>query len=723
MAAASSSQAHLVQQCVPDFTLVHSGAKTGLCEHSNLYSGKEIEYDGLKYWSAEAIFQSLKCKTGRDRFAIGGIFSDPAYVLPRVNEGRSKQLSLAHWEKKSMMGVLAKWVIRRPYLFGIEYEYGFDSDEFKEWTTAQSTWFPIFEAKFADPDMLNLLLKTTGQIVEFDRFAKEGTKWGGKVLADGTVIGRNIMGRLLTAFRDSKRPKRKREEEQSEPVKVAKVMTLAKVISAAFKKAEEQGTMIELDQDLPDGWDDMDAVERATYAYSNNWTHAQWQEHLPGLAAEPKPSAPPMDVAPLLSESSDYLHEPNANGGIAPVVPAYDPTVPAGAAGAAVAAPPSPPPVMSAPDAMGSPPWQEGPQYMPESPPYSPSSPAYSPSSGAAKSSGSAASSGAASSAASTGLGAESMSDDEPIDCTAICVTFSDAVESDRSGLAVGEAGNGFSHADLEKIRAATGLTSQMYRVHGENNGGGVTGHVLVLRSALPTTQQSVFDELCNIPRGYIDTKMWSYGSCKNKSRWNTNPTDNKVKGDMGNADPALRHPSQFPFSELPQLSLVRRELTRWGRLTGITGLMNMIAEVNYYGITPPGKEKPTKPPGIGWHIDGERNKVCGVSAGRTRKLCLAAYDGVQPSGPVTVIKLYPGDVYFFDTIASGTTYRGPHIRHCASAGRGNRNYLDQLDKALYRKLLAKRTAMTKAGKNWDTTPETDRILSGQARTIQNILC
>jgi len=761
--AAASSQGNLDSQSVTgEITYIHSASKA-FGELSNLSSAREIVFRGLKYSSSEAIYQSLKWKEEtRDKFAIGGIFTKEDFVMPRVNESKPRKLSTAHWKKKNMMGILAKWVSRQPIMFQIE--PCISSMSYEAWSTSEDIWFPIFDAKFADPEMLNLLLKTKGLIIEFDRLAKAKTKWGGKIV-EGALVGKNVMGRLLTRYRDSKRPKRKREEDQAEEVvKVAKVMTQAQVVSAAFAKAAADGDMIIIDEDdLPEGWDEMDAVAQATYAYSNNWTHAQWQEHLPGLAIEPKAvafavpaPAGPVPVAPAVPAAVPAA-APAAVPAAAPA-PAVPAPAPAAAAAAAPAAPAAPalfnPDVYSLrlfpPDepaaGTGSPlvPWQvpASPPYVPTSPQYSPTSPAYEPVTPNASSGNFAAAAaspqGDAGGASSSGGAAATPTppqDEEAIDCTAISVTYTDFVESDRSGVGAGKAGKGFSREDLEKIRdlcSHLGLTCEMYKVYGKNNDKEVTGHVLVLRGALPTTQQSValpttqsvVDELCNkIPPDNIDTMMWSWGACKNKSRWNTNLTEKKVKGDMENPNPELRHSSQFPFSELPEQSLVREELTRWGRLTGVSGLMNMIAEVNYYGITPPGKKKPSRPPGIGWHIDDERKKVVGLSLVHSRKLRLAAHDGVQPAGAVTEIKLSPGDIYIFDTVASGTSYRGLHIRHCASAGRGNRHYLDQLEKALYRKLLAKRTAMAKADKNWQTTAETDHMLSGHARIVQNILC
>ena len=288
-------------------TLIHSGSKCP--EMSNFY-GCQVEVGGLKYPSVEHAYQASKCKDQTD-WLCGGRYSDYAWVLARVNEGRSSSLSVKHWKAKNMIGILAKWVISRPYMFGLEYVGPTDPAEFEAWTVAESTWFPIFDGKFQGV-MLDNILKTKGQLVEFDRFAKPDTKWGAKVSKeDGSIVGKNVMGQLLTRYRDSKRPKRKRDEGPSTPVKVSKVMTQAEVLAAAFKEAEASGDMIVIDDDddfLPHNWDSMSAKEKATYGYSHNFSHVDWMKlvqpsldalaHAKAVPCSPQKDAPVAAVAP-----------------------------------------------------------------------------------------------------------------------------------------------------------------------------------------------------------------------------------------------------------------------------------------------------------------------------------------------------------------------------------------------------------------------------------------
>lgn len=642
--AAAMAQPQCDIQCA-ECTLVHSNGKEPTL--SNFF-GCEVVVNGCKYPSAEHAYQASKCQD-QDEWLVGGKYSDWDWVMARVNEGRKVPLSTKHWKSKKMIGVLAKWVSVRPYMFGLKAIAFANQEAFDTWSVQESTWFPIFEGKFQG-DLLSSLLKTKGQLVEFDRFAKEGTKWGGKVI-DNKVVGANEMGKLLTKFRDSKRPKRKREEEDNEPVKALKTMTQEEVIKAAFAKAAADGVMIEIDQDLPDGWEEMDLVAKTAHAVKEKWTHAQWMEH----------------VQPLL----------DAVGATAVAAPAPAAAVP-------VAVPLAAPAV---------------PVAVPLAAPVGPAPP----------------------SPSLLQLFSDD-SDDEmeegPIECSAAVATFSDAVESDASALAAGHKGEGYTYEELKEIQAElrnTGHVACIYSVEGP----GVVGKMLVVRNFY-ADHKVVLEELCGIPENYIDKQMWIFQQCKNKSRWNTNVTDRLVVGDIGNPDPTKRVSSEVRFSDHPQMKKVRERLTHLGDVTGTGGLRNLLAEINFYGPNKALHHKPEEPPGIGPHIDGERKKVVALNLGASRILRLCAYNGIQPTGYVTEVVLRPGDLYIFCESAAGDSYKGPHIRHWASAGRGDRKYMNKIDTALKRKLIKKRDLLASKGKTWVMSPEAIRIASGMPRTVAN---
>ena len=130
-----------------------------------------------------------------------------------------------------MIGILAKLVISHPKTFGVKLKPMDGMD------TSKQRWFPIFAAKF-EGDLKSMLLKTSGMLVEHDRKAKvRKGKWGGLV-QNGVLYGPNIMGKLLTMFRDSMRPKRDIEEVGHSSVE--------EVVAKKFKKARLEGKVVDL---------------------------------------------------------------------------------------------------------------------------------------------------------------------------------------------------------------------------------------------------------------------------------------------------------------------------------------------------------------------------------------------------------------------------------------------------------------------------------------------
>ena len=150
--------------------LIWSGAKPALAKFSN-YFGVEVNVTigdtEQTFPSAEHAYQAAKCKGDLSEWQVGGKFSDWDYVLERVNEGRNKPLTVNHWKKKNMIGILAKWVIRRPFMFGHDISQ-VSNEEFERWSTSEDTWYPVFESKYQG-DLLKDLLKTEGELIEFDR--------------------------------------------------------------------------------------------------------------------------------------------------------------------------------------------------------------------------------------------------------------------------------------------------------------------------------------------------------------------------------------------------------------------------------------------------------------------------------------------------------------------------------------------------------------------------
>lgn len=227
----------LVPQCtleVPSVTF-HSNS-TSNYQLSNLY-GCSVELMGT-FPSAEHAYQYLQKVDGsHEDWCVGGKFADWDYVLGIVNEHKS--IRKEFWKKKNMIGILAKLVISHPKTFGVKLKPMDGMD------TSKQRWFPIFAAKFQG-DLKSMLLKTSGMLVEHDRKAKVRVgKWGGLV-QNGVLYGPNIMGKLLTMFRDSMRPKRVPKRVPKRDIEEVAHSSVEEVVAKKFKKARLEGKVVDL---------------------------------------------------------------------------------------------------------------------------------------------------------------------------------------------------------------------------------------------------------------------------------------------------------------------------------------------------------------------------------------------------------------------------------------------------------------------------------------------
>lgn len=240
---------------IPQCTL-QGGSVTFHSTHpfSNLYPCK-VTIGPMHFPSAEHAYQYLQRVEGNyEDWCIGGKFADSEYVL--ANE----------WKRhKGPIGTLAKIVVSHPKTFGIKLKPRDELD------TSQERWFPILHAKFQG-ELKSKLLKTSGTLVEHDKKARvRRGKWGGLV-QNGVLYGPNIMGKLLTEFRDMIRPKR--------PIEIEEVghKSSDEVIRAKFKKARVEGKVVDLVSEVPEvppvnmpqGWDTMTYYQRMIYAYSHD---------------------------------------------------------------------------------------------------------------------------------------------------------------------------------------------------------------------------------------------------------------------------------------------------------------------------------------------------------------------------------------------------------------------------------------------------------------------
>lgn len=551
---------------------------------SNLYG--EITVDEHTFPSIEHAYQAWKVEDMTEFFK-GGKFSDWEWVLERVNEARAKPITGNNYKKKNMIGMLARWVFARPLMFGLKI---IPRDE-----PTEDFWFKLFEAKFKG-DLLSLLLKTQGELV-----LQEKSKWG---------LAENIMGKMLTKFRDSKRPKR--------DVEVGPTMSLAQVVNKKFKQAEAQGLVIEIDDDdfVPQDFGNYSEHQQFQYALENNWSMATYCANI-----KQEDPVEPVPVGPV---------EPVAAPVAAPVGPMSD----------------------------------------------------YDFQKGIASASG-------------------------------VVLTWSHSVESGNYVNPIGEKGEGFDKEALLKFKQDISQFNwpiDTYTVKGTFKGETIEGTVLHVKNFLSEDQiQGMLNEIYNIPQAQFDTKGWFRGKCLNKSRWNFQITDNDVQGNIPEPDKNLRKSSEISFQHMPTCKTIREFFQPWAK--------DLKAEGNVYGITKQGQKTPKIVQGIGPHVDGERNTVIATNLLGTRELCLCAYHNTQPIADRTQITIRPGDLYIFDKIAAGTSTRGFHIRHWASGGRGDIQYIRKVERALVKKLKEK----NKRGP-WETSIQTANLLLGNPQKVLNIL-
>ena len=229
--------------------IFHSNSKDHY-QLSNLYGTEVIVKKGstlgadrdYRFPSAEHAYQcAQKVHTPWAHWEVGGKFADWNYVFDIMNE--HGKYSLKHWKRKNMIGILAKFVINHPKTFGVKLV-----SLNKKLSVSKERWFPIFEAKYRGK-LKDMLLKTSGTLVEHDRKAMTRLgKWGGLV-KEGVLYGPNVMGKLLTEYRDSIRPKRAPKRAHSD-IKVVGHMTLEQSVDAKFKKARVEGNIIDITDTL-----------------------------------------------------------------------------------------------------------------------------------------------------------------------------------------------------------------------------------------------------------------------------------------------------------------------------------------------------------------------------------------------------------------------------------------------------------------------------------------
>ena len=604
-------------------------------ELSNLFDSY-IKVGDHVYPSVEHAFQAMQHEDPIP-WTTQGKFASWDFVLPRVNEGRKAPITGKNLRKKFMTGALAKMVAERPLMFQLK-------PKPLEDPYSEDLWMTLFEAKFCAPPP-ECSGHAEGELLDVL------LKTSGTLLlkdpnaTDETVIaGRfdrvlnRVVGQNKMGQMLTKFRDSKRPKRKAEVIE-GETLSFEQVLNKKFKEAQEKGMVIELDDDdfLPHNWEDLTIEQKLTHAMQKNWT---------------------------LQQCAKYIHMPKN--------PMYTPVAPEASSKS------RPPKIFSDSSDSSSDSDMDSP-YQPSSPPYQPSSPGPS---------------------APPPLELPPPITLEQLhtglqSASGIVLTWSHSVESGNYVNPVGTKGRGFTFEDLQKIRQHLSLRTHMFKVSGEFSEK-IEGHVLVVRDFLgEITRFNMINEIKAMPN--YDTKGWFRGKCLNKSRWNTQLTDRDVQGNIPEPDKDKRRSSENSFDKAPWTREIRNIISTWTSLGLDTN--NLKAEANIYGITKPGGKPPKVAPGIGPHVDGERNIVIATNLMGQRQLCLGAYHNAMPIGPRLQITINPGDLYIFDTIAAGTSIRGTHIRHWASGGRGDLAYIDKIEKDLVKKVKGMKAPLSEAAK------------------------
>lgn len=232
------------------------------CSPFSMHFARGLYVCGIHYPSVGHAYQASRC-ADHSEFCTGGKYSDWDWVLKHVNEARDP-LDVSEYREAGCVGILAWLVSHRPLLFRLNHQ---SPDVF-----SYERWCPFFEAYFTG-DLLQKLLRTEGVLYLRNERATADFLICGRV-ENGEMIGGNMYGKLLTRFRDSKRPKRKLE---------CDTLSLEQALNKRFKTALRRGLVIHIDVEedfLPFDWHTRTVDEKMDYAIDHDWTLDQCSRHL-----------------------------------------------------------------------------------------------------------------------------------------------------------------------------------------------------------------------------------------------------------------------------------------------------------------------------------------------------------------------------------------------------------------------------------------------------------
>jgi predicted NAD-dependent protein-ADP-ribosyltransferase YbiA (DUF1768 family) len=209
----------------PDFIYFYSGSEFPLNRLSNLSEATiELSPDDpaievlekirpeLRKWcpakfaSAEHLWKSLQARDREtfEQFQIHGrlgklTLETMALVYP-PSEVASK---FKYWSSKNNVGIIAKLATNPKRSASLGLKMLDTRLERLEDSVETEIWVSLLNLKYKqNPIHLATLLSTgTSKLVEFDRYPKKTTHWGGQYI-QGELIGENVMGRYMEIVRE-----------------------------------------------------------------------------------------------------------------------------------------------------------------------------------------------------------------------------------------------------------------------------------------------------------------------------------------------------------------------------------------------------------------------------------------------------------------------------------------------------------------------------------------
>lgn len=159
-----------------------------------------------KFPSAEHLWKSLQARDQDtfNQFQIDGrlgklTLETMALVYP-PSEVASK---FKYWSSKNNVGIVAKLATnpKRAPLIGLKMLN--TRNEHLEAFVEEEIWVCILLLKFKQNPLHLAVLQSTGssKLVEFDRYPKKTTHWGGQYV-NGELVGENAMGRYMQIVRE-----------------------------------------------------------------------------------------------------------------------------------------------------------------------------------------------------------------------------------------------------------------------------------------------------------------------------------------------------------------------------------------------------------------------------------------------------------------------------------------------------------------------------------------